>query len=57
MGEQGLSTRSVQCTLLTAEQTMHAAHSEHTVPQAALDEISSRISDLDKWRKIFSFCG
>ncbi|XP_048811125.1 inactive ubiquitin carboxyl-terminal hydrolase MINDY-4B [Lagopus muta] len=57
MGERGLSTRSVQCTLLTAEQTMHAAHSEHTVPQAALDEISSRISDLDKWRKIFSFCG
>ncbi|XP_025009227.2 inactive ubiquitin carboxyl-terminal hydrolase MINDY-4B isoform X15 [Gallus gallus] len=47
----------MQCTLRTPEQAMHAAHAEHTAPQTALGEISSRISDLDKWRKIFSFCG
>ncbi|KAM9279233.1 inactive ubiquitin carboxyl-terminal hydrolase MINDY-4B [Morus bassanus] len=28
---------------------------EHTMPQAQLEEIASKISDLNKWREIFSF--
>ncbi|XP_049659736.1 inactive ubiquitin carboxyl-terminal hydrolase MINDY-4B [Accipiter gentilis] len=30
---------------------------EHTVPQAELEQIASKISDLNKWREIFSFHG
>ncbi|XP_075572928.1 inactive ubiquitin carboxyl-terminal hydrolase MINDY-4B [Pelecanus crispus] len=30
---------------------------EHTVPQTRLEEIASKISDLNKWREIFSFRG
>ncbi|PKU39352.1 hypothetical protein llap_10338 [Limosa lapponica baueri] len=30
---------------------------EPTLPQTELEEITSKISDLNKWREIFSFCG
>lgn len=30
---------------------------ERTMPWAELEEISSKISDLNKWREIFSFHG
>ncbi|XP_054691301.1 inactive ubiquitin carboxyl-terminal hydrolase MINDY-4B [Grus americana] len=30
---------------------------EHTMPQTELEEIASKISDLNKWREIFSFHG
>lgn len=30
---------------------------EHTLPRTELEEIASKISDLNKWREIFSFRG
>lgn len=30
---------------------------EHTVPPTELEQIASKISDLNKWREIFSFHG